>query len=100
MLHRGGRRVDSTFLTTMVAHGLRDQGRLEGVSNYVISKARITCLLDEYDLKLFVTSKVAVPADPDPLKKYTIDMAKAKRVLLDGFKDHIVSHIAGKDTAR
>ena len=27
-------------------------------------------------------------------------MAKAKRLLLDGVKNHIVSHIASKDTAR
>ena len=53
----------------MAAHGLRDQDRLEEASNYVIWKARITCLLDEYDLKLFVTSMVVVPTDPDPLKK-------------------------------
>ena len=66
----------------------------------MIWKARITCLLDEYDLKLFMTSMVAVPTDPDPLKKYTADMAKAKRLLLDGVKDHIVSHIASKDTTR
>ena len=27
-------------------------------------------------------------------------MAKAKKLLFDGVKDHIVSHIASKDTAR
>ena len=43
---------------------------------------------------------VVVAANPDPLKKYTTDMAKAKRLLLDGVKDHIVSHIATKDTAK
>lgn len=44
----------------MVAHGLRDQDRLEGSSNYVIWKERIQFLLDEYDLKTFVANVVAV----------------------------------------
>lgn len=43
---------------------------------------------------------VVFPADPDPLGQYKVDMAKEKRLLLDGVKDHIVSHIAGKDTSR
>ena len=84
----------------MVAHGLQDQDWLEGASNYVIWKVRITCLPNEYDLKLFVMSKVVVPADLDPLKKYKADMVKAKRLLVDGVKDHIVSPIANKDTTR
>ena len=84
----------------MPAHWLKDQDQLEGASKYVIWKERITCLLDEYDIKLFVTSIVVVPVDLYPLKKYTADMANVKRLLLDGVKDHIVSHIASKDTAR
>ena len=43
---------------------------------------------------------VVVPTDPDQLKKYKSDMAKCKRLILDGVKDHIVSHLAGKNTAR
>ena len=45
-----------------------------------------------------MTSTVVVPANPNPLKKYKSDMAKAKRLLPDGVKHHIVSHIVGKDT--
>ena len=43
---------------------------------------------------------VVVPTDPDHNKKCKFDMAKAKRLILDGVKDHIVSHIAGKNTTR
>ena len=52
----------------MVASGLHDQDQLEGASNYVIWKARISFLLDEHDLKIFIESVVAAPTDPDPLK--------------------------------
>lgn len=84
----------------MASTRLRDQDRLDGASNYVISKARISSLLNEHDLKTYVDSVVVVPADADPLKKYKKEMAGAKRFFLDGVRYHVVSHIAGKDTAR
>lgn len=50
---------------------------MDGASNYVIWKARISCLLDEHDLKTYVNNVVVIPADSDPLKKYEGEMAKA-----------------------
>jgi len=84
----------------MVANGLRDQDRLEGASNYVILTARISCLLDENDFKAYVDSVVVVHMDPNSLKKYKVEMAEAKQLILDGVRDHVVCHIAGKDTTR
>ena len=84
----------------MVASGLRDQDRLEGASNYVIWKARISFLLDEHDLKNFIGSTLAEPVDVAPLRAFKKNMEKAKRLILDGVKDHIVSHIYGKGTAK
>ena len=84
----------------MEASWLRDQDRLDGASNYVIGKARMSCLLDENFLKVYVNNLVAEPADPNPIKKYKGDMAKTKRMILDRVKDHIVCHIAGRNTAK
>ena len=88
------------FLGMMAALGLRDQDRLEGASNYVIWKERISFLLNEHDLKAFIDNVVAVPADPDPLKAYKKDMAKAKRLILDRVRDRIISQISSKGTAK
>ncbi|MCY6488073.1 hypothetical protein, partial [Actinobacillus pleuropneumoniae] len=66
----------------------------------VIWKATISCLLDEYDLKAYIDNVVAIPTDADQMKTYKKEMAKAKRLILDGVRDHVVSHIADKDTAR
>ena len=74
----------------MATSGLRDQDRLDGASNYAIWKARMPFLLDEHGLKTYVDNVVVVPADADPLKKYRAEMAKAKRMILDGVKDHMV----------
>lgn len=43
---------------------------------------------------------VVVPAEADPLKKYRAEMAKVKRMILDGVKDHMVCHISSKGTSK
>ncbi len=62
---RGERRQFDISLAEMESHALQDQDQLEGASNYVIWKARISFLLDEHDLKTYVDSVVVVPMDPD-----------------------------------
>ena len=65
----------------------------------MIWKARISCLLDEHDLKTYVNSVVVVLTDPDPLKMYKAKTTKAKQLILDGVRDHVVFHFVGKDTS-
>lgn len=45
----------------MATIGLRDQDKLDGASNYVIWKARMSFLLDEFGLKMYIDVVVAVP---------------------------------------
>ena len=87
-------------MAEMATSGLRDQDRLDGASNYVIWKATMSCLLDEHFLKVYVDNVVAEPADPNQLKKYKGEIAKAKRMILDGVKDHVVCHITSRGTAK
>ena len=83
----------------MVSHGLRDQDRLDGVSNFVIWRARILTVLDEYGIKDHAKNVLVVPTDANPLKKFNENQVQAKRLIMDGVKDHVVPHIAGKNTA-
>ena len=82
----------------MISHGLRDQDRLDSVSNFVIWRARILIVLDEYDIKDHAENVLVVPTDPNPLKKYNKSQAWAKCLIMDGVKDHVVPHISGKNT--
>jgi len=84
----------------MSSHGLRDQDRLEGASNYVIWKTKILVVSKDYDLEVYVKSVVAVPVDHDQRKKYKAEQGKAKRFILDGVQDHVVSHFQGKETTQ
>lgn len=88
------------FAEDIATSGLRGQDKLDGASNYVIWKPRMTFLLDEHALKMYVDNVVVVPMDADPLKKYRAEMDKAKRMILDGVKDHLVCHVASKATAK
>ena len=84
----------------MTASGLRDQDRLDGASNFVIWKARILPVLDEHHIKDYALSAVFVLVDVDPLKKYEEAQVKVKHMIMDGVKDHVIPHIAEKNTAR
>ena len=74
----------------MTASGLRDQDRLDGASNFVISKARILAVLDKHRIKDHALNTIVVPVEVEPLKKYEEAQAKAKRMIMDRVKDHVV----------
>ena len=76
----------SQFLSfaKMAARSLKDQDRLDGASNFGIWKARMLFLLDEHGLKEFMTTFEVVPANPIQFHDNRKDMAKAKRMVLDG----------------
>jgi hypothetical protein len=52
--------------------------------------------LEENDLKEFVENVVANPTDPHELEAHKKKEVKAKQVLLESMKDHLISHIAKK----
>ena len=82
----------------MVPYGLRDQDRLDGVSNFAIWKARILSVLEEYDIREHAKTVVVVPADANSLQKFNENQARAKCLIMNGVKDHVVPHIAEKKT--
>ena len=65
----------------------------------MIWKEIIFCLLDEYNVKSYINGVVAGLVDADPLKAYKKEMGKAKTLILDEVREHVVSHVGGKYTA-
>ena len=84
----------------MAMNRLRDQDRLDEASNFVIWKARILSFLDRHRIKGFALRTVAIPVDPTDNEKYEDAMARAKCIILYGVKDHVIPHIAEKNTAK
>ena len=73
---------------------------MDGASNFVVWKAKILSVLDKNHVKHFALKTIAVPVDPADNDRYEEAMARAKSIILDKVKDHIVQHIAEKNTTR
>lgn len=56
-------------------------------------------MLDRNSVKNFALKVIAIPVDPNDNGKYEEAMARAKCIILDRVKDHVVPHIAKKETA-
>ena len=83
--------------------GLRVEDRLDGATNFSPWKARITLILEENELWDIVdsttTNPVVVLVDAvDKAASMKRDV-KARRIILDAVKDHIIPHITGKTHA-
>ena len=83
----------------MAPHGLRDQDRLDGLSNFLVWKARILIFLEVYNLRNHAKQTLATPTDADLLRNHKEVVGYAKRLIMDSIKDHIVPHITEKKTA-
>ena len=80
----------------MAPHGLRELDRLDGLSNFSVWKARILIVLEAYNFRDHAEQTLATPTDPDLLRKHKEAVGHAKRLIMDGIKDHIVPHLAEK----
>jgi hypothetical protein len=79
---------------------LNIEDRLEGETNFQAWKERVLLLLEENDLKEYVEVVVASPTDPQELEAHKKKEVKAKQVLLESIKDHLIPHIAEKKYAK
>jgi transposase InsO family protein len=80
--------------------GLRFEDRLDGASNFCSWRERIGVVFEEQGVWEFVDNPPATPVDPQQLAQHNKKDAKAKRIILEGVKDHIIPHLSGKKTAK
>jgi hypothetical protein len=84
-----------------MAASIRYEDRLDGISNYLQWKVRLSAVLKENKIYSYVSSVVAAPAaDPVALDLHEVKEARAQRIILDGVKDHLIPHLAEKKTAK
>ena len=83
--------------------GLRVEDMLDGAANFSPWKARISLILEENELWDIVHNTIAnpvvVPADAIDKAAFMKRDVKARRIVLDAVKDHIIPHISAKDHA-
>ena len=90
------------FLSVM-ATGLRIEDMLDGAGNFSPRKTRIVLSLQDGELWDIVnnttTNPVTVSADVVARAAFDKRDIKAKWIVLDAIKDHVIPHISGKDHA-
>jgi hypothetical protein len=83
----------------MSFNGLRLEYALEGSSNYIAWKDRMEAVLDDNGLKEFIDTDIPKPTYATQADAWKKKIAKCRRILLEGVKDHIVFSLHGKATS-
>lgn len=73
---------------------------MEGTSNFVAWKDCMEVVLDDNGLLEYIKTDVAKPqgSNAQNFPQWKKDVAKARRITLEGVRDHILSNLHGKET--
>ena len=82
----------------MAFYGLRLEYVLDGSSNYIAWKDHMEAVLDDNGLKDFIDQEIPKPIDKIEQVELKKCVARARRILLEGVQDHIISSLHGKET--
>jgi hypothetical protein len=74
--------------------------KLEGVDNFRAWKYRIALILEENDLARFIKEDVPEPVDVVAKEKHQNDTVRAKQIIADFIKDHLILQVASKKTPK
>jgi hypothetical protein len=74
--------------------------KLEGVENFRAWKYRIGLILEENDLARFIKEEVPEPTDAAEKAKHQKDTIRAKRIIADSIKDHLIPYVSSKKTPK
>jgi hypothetical protein len=74
--------------------------KLEGIDNFRAWKYRVMLILEENDLEGFVKEEVPKPEEDVAKEKYKKNLIKAKRIIVDSIKDHLIPHVSSLTTPK
>jgi hypothetical protein len=84
----------------MAATSLKFEDKLEGVSNFIPWKVRVTLILMENGLWDFANTTMTPLVDPKDLAIHEQKGVKSRRIILDARKDHLIPILSEKTLAR
>ena len=70
------------------------------VENFHAWKYRIGLILEENDLAIFVKEDVLEPVDDADKEKHQKDTIRAKRIIANSIKDHLIPQVSSKKTPK
>ena len=74
--------------------------KLEGVDNFRAWKYRVMLVLEENDLEGFIEVDIPEPDGDEDKAKYKKSLVKAKRIIADSIKDHLIPHVSSLKTPK
>jgi hypothetical protein len=74
--------------------------KLEGVEKFCAYKYMIGLILEENDLARFVKEEVSEPTNAAEKTKHQKDTIRAKRIITDSIKDHLIPYVSSKKTPK
>jgi hypothetical protein len=75
---------------------MRVEDRLDGASNFLSWKERVTLVLKEFDLWEIVDKIIPPPTDPLALATHEKNDIKSQWVILDAVNDQLILHLSKK----
>ena len=74
--------------------------KLEVIKYFRAWKYRIGLILEANDLAKFIKEVVLELEEDEAKEKYKKDMIRAKRIIADSIKDHLIPQVSSKDTPK
>jgi hypothetical protein len=77
---------------------MRVEDRLDGVDKFRSWKHIVLLILEENDLLDHIKKMLPNPEEEDAKEKFRENEVKAKRILTDSIKDHVISNVSEMET--
>ena len=83
-----------------MSHHTKIDEKLEGVDNFWAWKYRISLVLEENDLDTYISGEVLVPKGDEAKSLHKNKLVKAKNIIYDSIKDHLIPHVSSLKTPK
>ena len=83
-----------------MSHHTKFEDYLEGADNFPAWKYRISLVLEENELDTYINEEVPVPEGDKAKALHKKNLVKAKRIIADSIKDHLIPHLSSLKTPK
>ena len=83
-----------------MSHHTKLDEKLEGADNLRDWKYRISLVLEENELDSYINKEVPVPEGDEAKALHKKNLVKAKRIIADSIKDHLIPHVSSLKTSK
>ena len=83
-----------------MTHHTQLEDKLGGDDNFQAWKYRISLILEENDLDQYINGEVLEPKGDEAMDTHKKNLVKAKRIIADSIKDHLIPHMSSFKTPK